>query len=239
MKKIALIFAGGKGERMNNGDLPKQFIEINGKPIIIHTLEYFQNNDQIDEICVVCIKDYIDYCKKLIAKFKLTKVNDIIPGGKTGQESIYNGLIKIRETNGPDSIVLIHDGVRPLINQQIINDAIEYASKYGVAIPCISCTETIVKISDNQVVDVPKRKESFVAQAPQAFTLGDILEAHTEIRKTNEAYDGVIDSCTLYHMLNRKIYIYNGLDENIKITTKKDLYLLDALLKYQKNECEE
>ena len=94
-------------------------------------------------------------------------------------------------------------------------------------------------INDNQVIDVPKRKESFVAQAPQAFVLGDILSAHNEIRKINENYENVIDSCTLYYMLGRKIYIYDGLDENIKITTRKDLYLLDALLKYKNNECEE
>ena len=239
MKNVALIFAGGKGQRMNKTDVPKQFIEINGKPIIIHTLEYFQNNEQIDEICVVSIKNYIDYCKELIEKFKLNKVKYVIPGGKTGQESIYNGLKILSKNNESNSIVLIHDGVRPLINKKIINDAIEYAKKYGVAIPCIPCTETIVKKQENQVVDVPKRKESFVAQAPQAFILKDILNAHDEIRKTNENYDGVIDSCTLYHMLGKKIYIYDGLDENIKITTRKDLYLLDALLRYQKNECEE
>ena len=239
MKKIALIFAGGKGLRMNRKDWPKQFIEINGKPIIIYTLEYFQNNEHIDEICVVCIKEYIDYCSDLVKKFKLNKVKYIIPGGKTGQDSIYKGLIKISENNDSNSIVLIHDGVRPLINQKIINDAIKYTQKYRIAIPCIPCTETIVKISNNQVVDVPKRKESFIAQAPQSFVLEDILSAHNEIRKINENYEDVIDSCTLYRMLGRKIYIYDGLDENIKITTRKDLYLLDALLKYQINECEE
>lgn len=239
MKKVALIFAGGKGSRMNSEDLPKQFIEVNGKPIIVHTLEYFQKNEQIDEICVVCINDYIDYCCDLVNKFKLNKVKYIIPGGKTGQDSIYNGLVKISENNDSNSIVLIHDGVRPLINQRIIDDAIKYTQKHRIAIPCVPCTETIVKVNDNQVIDVPKRKESFVAQAPQAFVLGDILSAHNEIRKINENYENVIDSCTLYYMLGRKIYIYDGLDENIKITTRKDLYLLDALLKYKNNECEE
>ena len=239
MKNIALIFAGGIGQRMKHSDLPKQFIKIDNKPIIIHTLEYFQNNKNIDEICIVCVEEYIDYCYELVNEYGINKVKYIVPGGKTGQESIYNGLNVINDNNNPDSIVLIHDGVRPLINKKIIDDAIKYAKKYGVAIPCIPCTETIVKKKDNQVIDVPKRNESFIAQAPQAFILKDILSAHYAIRQVNENYDGVIDSCTLYHMLDKKIFIYDGLDENIKITTRKDLYMLKALLKYKNDEFEE
>ena len=233
MKKIALIFAGGRGRRMKSDDLPKQFIEINDKPIIIHTLEYFQNNKNIDEICVVCLKDYISYCEELVNRFKINKVKYIIPGGETGQDSIYNGLKKIKENNKENSIVLIHDGVRPLINQDIINNAIECTINNGCAIPVIPCTETIVKKSGNKILDVPDRSESFVAQAPQAFFLEEIYEAHNTMRKMNPNYEGIIDSCTLYKKLDKDISVFDGLDQNIKITTQKDLYLLKALLEYQ------
>ena len=240
MKKIAVIFAGGKGERMKNPNLPKQFIEVDGKPIIIHTLDYFEKNKNIDEIYVVCIKNYIDYCHELVEKFGINKVKCIIPGGKTGQDSIYNGLVEVSKNNSDwDSIiVLIHDGVRPLINDKIINDAIVSVKKYRTAIPVIKCSETIInkKENDDKIISVPLRKESFVAQAPQAFFLNEILDAHNKIRKVNPTYDDVIDSCTLYYLLGKKIYVYEGIEENIKITTAKDLYLLDALLKYQRRK---
>ncbi len=233
MKNIALIFAGGVGKRMNNSDVPKQFIEVNGKPIIIHTLEHFQNNEKIDEICVVCLEDYIPYCEEQIEKYNINKVSSIIKGGTTGQDSIYNGLIKINETND-NAIVLIHDGVRPLIDQNIINDAIECARTNGSAVPCVPCTETIVNIKGEKITNIPNRSESFVAQAPQAFVLKEIIEAHQIIRKRKNKYEGIVDSCTLYKELNKNISIIDGLEQNIKITTKKDIYLLNALLDYKK-----
>lgn len=231
-KNIALIFAGGTGQRLGK-EIPKQFIEIKEKPIIIHTLEWFQNNNNIDEIYIVCIKDRIDYCWEIVKKFNINKVVKIIPGGQTGQESIYNGLVSINEENDGNSIVLIHDGVRPIINNRVIDDAINYTEKYGCAIPCLNCTETFV-ISDDfvNISDIPIRDSSYIAQAPQSFILKDILDAHYEIKKKNPNYENVIDSCTLYHMLGKKIYIFNGVDGNIKITTQKDLFLLKALIDY-------
>ena len=240
MKTIALIFAGGVGARMKHPNLPKQFIKVEDKPIIIHTIEYFELNKNVDEIYVVCVKEYIDYLHELIAEFKITKVKCVVPGGKTGQDSIYNGLVEINKNNNDNKsiIVLIHDGVRPLITNKIINDAIKVVKKHGVAIPVIKCSETIInkKENDDKIISVPLRKESFVAQAPQAFFLNEILDAHNKIRKVNPTYDDVIDSCTLYYLLGKKIYVYEGIEENIKITTAKDLYLLDALLKYQRRK---
>lgn len=235
-KNIALIFAGGTGKRMKNENTPKQFICIDNKPIIIHTLEHFQKNSNIDEIYVVCLKSWIEFCKEIIDEYSILKVKDVIPGGQTGQESIYKGLLRISEDNDKDSIVLIHDGVRPLIDQKIIDDGIKTVKKYGNAIPCISCTETIIYKEDEKVKNVPLRKNSFVAQAPQVFILDDILKAHNKIRKINPNYEQVIDSCTLYNLLGKEVYTFKGLDENIKITTPKDLYLLRAILDYQKNK---
>ena len=123
----AVIFAGGTGKRMHSGNVPKQFLELNGKPIIIHTIEHFDKHPMIDAIVVVCIADWIDFLKGKLDEFGITKVVSVIPGGKTGQESIRNGLYEIRDKvdcDPKDTVVLIHDGVRPLINEKLITDNI-------------------------------------------------------------------------------------------------------------------
>ena len=132
---IAIIFAGGTGQRMNTTSKPKQFLELHGKPIIIYTLEHFQQHSQIDRIVVVCLENWIRYCKELLEKYHITKAMDIVSGGKNGQESIYNGLIAAHNKYPADSIVLIHDGVRPLINEQIISEDIACVKKYY----CFTC----------------------------------------------------------------------------------------------------
>ena len=122
---IAVIFAGGVGQRMHSGSTPKQFLELHGKPILVYTLEHFQRNPRIDGIVLVSIEGWIDYCRDLLQKFRLTKVSAIVPGGSNGYESISNGLRKASELYPADSVVLIHDGVRPLIDQEIISKDID------------------------------------------------------------------------------------------------------------------
>lgn len=136
---IAVIFAGGVGSRMHSKDRPKQFLEMYNKPIIIHTLEYFENHSMIDAIVVVCIKDWIPYLNKLLYKFRIEKVKSVVPGGETGQLSIYNGLKSAKQiAKDEKSIVLIHDGVRPLINEKVISDNIQSVIKYGSATSVIT-----------------------------------------------------------------------------------------------------
>lgn len=142
---IAVIFAGGTGQRMNTASKPKQFLELHGKPIIIYTLEYFQKHSQIDDIIVVCLSSWIDYCKDLLYKYHITKVLKVVPGGNSGQESIFNGLEAAHQiSNDKNTVVLIHDGVRPLINEKLITDCIDMVKNEGNAVTVSPAIETIL-----------------------------------------------------------------------------------------------
>lgn len=141
---VALIFAGGTGKRMNTHGVPKQFLELYGKPIIVYTLEKFENHDEIDGIVISCLKDYIPKMWKLCSKFHITKVQAIVPGGETGQESIYHGLCKIDELYPDNAVVLVHDGVRPLVDPMTITKAIACVREHGSAITVTPATETII-----------------------------------------------------------------------------------------------
>lgn len=235
---IAIIFAGGIGQRLNNGEnsTPKQFLKINDKPIIIRTLELFQNHKDIDKIYISIHPDYYEYMQELVKYYYITKTSGIVNGGKTGQESIYNALKLAQKENPQDSIVLIHDGVRPNITEEVITKNIECTKKNGNAITCTSCFETIL-ISDNGInpEHVPYRKDTYAAQAPQTFHLGEVIEAHEITRKTNPNYTDIVDTCTLYKTLNKKTFMVKGNRGNIKITTIEDLYILRALIRYKED----
>lgn len=235
---IAIIFAGGTGQRLNNGEntLPKQFLKINDKPIIIRTLDLFQNHKDIDKIYIAIHPDYYEYMQDLIKYYYITKTAGIVKGGVTGQDSIYNALKLAQKENPEDSIVLIHDGVRPNITEEVITKNIECAKKNGNAITCTSCFETIL-ISDNGInpEHVPYRKNTYAAQAPQSFKLGEVIEAHEITRKTNPHYTDIVDTCTLYKTLNKKTFMVKGNRGNIKITTIEDLYILRALIRYKED----
>ena len=237
-KNIAIIFAGGVGQRLSNGEncLPKQFLNINNKPIIIHTLEIFQTHKEIDKIYIAIHPDYYEYMQELVEHHFITKTAGIVKGGATGQNSIYNALKLARSENPADSIVLIHDGVRPNITPEVISKNIESTIKNGNAITCTSCFETIL-VSDNGTnpQHVPYRKHTFAAQAPQTFRLGEIIEAHEITQKTNPQYLDIVDSCTLFKTLNNETYMIEGNRGNIKITTIEDLYVLRALIRYKED----
>lgn len=232
-KKIAIIFAGGSGVRMGAGK-PKQFLEVNGKPIIIHTLEIFENHKMIDEIYIACKEDYIETLKKLLKRFDISKVKSIVPGGSTGMGSIYNALSAAAKDNDNNDIVLIHDGVRPIVTDELINDVIEKTEKYGSAVTCTPLFETpIISKTGDCVEETPKRSDCYTAQAPQAFKLGDVLEAHNKIIKDNPEYDGIVDNCTLMKKLGKEVPIVKGPRSNIKVTTTEDLYIFKALLEFE------
>ncbi|MFR3530186.1 MAG: 2-C-methyl-D-erythritol 4-phosphate cytidylyltransferase [Lachnospiraceae bacterium] len=233
---IAIIFAGGSGKRMGAG-MPKQFLEINGKPIIIHTLDNFQNSALIDKIYISCKKEYIERLKQMLDYYRITKAAGVVEGGETGQDSIYHGLKCALSENPEDSIVLIHDGVRPLISEEVIAENIESVKTYGSAITCTPFYETpVISVSGQVVEDMPVRKYMYTAQAPQSFRLGEIVKAHEEVRKVNPGYQDIADSCYLYRSLGKEVHIIEGNRGNIKVTTPEDFYLLRALLQYRENE---
>jgi 2-C-methyl-D-erythritol 4-phosphate cytidylyltransferase len=227
---IGVILAGGIGSRMGIKDMPKQFIDVYGKPILIHTLEKFDNNINIDRICIVCLKEYIEDVKILVRKFEINKVDLIVEGGNTRQESVSNALDSLGKICSQDDIVVIHDSVRPLISSRIIDDNIIYAQKYGAVDTVIPASDTIVKSIDNIYIDsIPKRKELYLGQTPQSFRFGLIKEAH-KTAKLNNIEDST-DDCQLVLKMNLKVNLVEGDKMNFKITSAEDLTLLKAIVK--------
>lgn len=233
---IALIFAGGTGTRMNTKSRPKQFLELNGKAIIVHTLENFENHPEIDAICVVCIESWIDHLKDIIDRDFIKKVRWIVPGGATGQDSIRNGLEAIEKDceHSEDCVVLIHDGVRPLINEKLITDNIAKVRACGSAITVTPAIETIVSASEqDEITKITDRKQCFLARAPQSFFLKEILDAHR--KAAAEGNHDMIDSASLMKHYGHTLYTVNGPVENIKITTPMDFYLFRAIYEAREN----
>lgn len=226
---IAVIFAGGVGRRMHTKDLPKQFLQIYGKPIIIHTLQVFETHKNIDAIVVACVKEWIPYLNGLIEEYNLKKVKSVVPGGEKGQGSIYRGLIAAKAIAYEEAIVLIHDGVRPFIDHKVIDDNIKSVIEYGTAITTSRVTETILVVDgENLIRTVPNRDNSRIAKAPQSFWLEDILGAHE--RAALEGKDDFIDCCTLMQYYGYPLYLVDGPIENIKVTTQEDIFTMRAVL---------
>ncbi|GAA0708890.1 IspD/TarI family cytidylyltransferase [Paraclostridium ghonii] len=232
----ALIFAGGVGVRMNNNAKPKQFLQINGKSILLHTIEKFEQHSQVDNIVVACIEDWIDYLKLELKKHKIRKVKWIVSGGRTGQESILNGLKELEKQLGinENNIVLIHDGVRPIIDSYTITENINSVRKYGSAITVTHEIETIASVNEDGKIDkLIDRSTVKIAKAPQSFYLKDILKAHKksiEDKKTD-----FIDSATLMSYYGNKLHTVIGPPDNIKVTTAKDFFMLKAMLELREN----
>lgn len=233
---IAVIFAGGSGIRMGAG-VPKQFLEINGKPVIIHTLKLFQNHDMIDKIYISVLENYIPYMKELVSEFHISKTASVVAGGATAQDSIYNALKEAEKENPEDSIVLLHDGVRPFVSYNTIAANIEGVKQKGNAITCTACCETILLSKNGEQVDfVPYRKDTFAAQAPQSFYLKDIIAAHDTVRALPTGYDNMVDACTILRTQGLEVHMVPGNVGNIKVTTPEDVYMFRALLQYRENE---
>lgn len=232
---LAVIFAGGTGRRMHTTSRPKQFLEYNGKPIIIYTLELFDNHPMIDGITVACVEEWIPFLEKMLKKFEINKVKKIVTGGETGQESIYKGLVAAKNiSHGKDVIVLIHDGVRPLITEKTITDNIETVRKEGSCITCIPATETFIVNQPDGSLKIPTRANSLIARAPQSFYLKDILAAHERAR--SDGRNDFIDSCTMMHHYGYKLAKVIGPMENIKITTPTDYFVFKAMVEVHENQ---
>lgn len=229
---IAIILAGGSGTRMGS-DVPKQFLDIYGKPLVVHTLESFDINQDVDFIAVVCKEEWIEEIKIWIRKYGINKVKWIIEGGKTRQESIYNALLELE--CGNDDIVLIHDAARPLVSQRIITENIKYANKYGAVDTVIPSPDTIVESKNNNIIEkIPNRKYLYLGQTPQSFRFELIKKAHLSAIKNNKL--DATDDCQLILDLNEEVFLVKGDKLNFKITTFEDLILFKALVKLNKLE---
>ncbi|MGG3284355.1 IspD/TarI family cytidylyltransferase [Paenibacillus solani] len=236
MTTTALIFAGGTGSRMNSRSKPKQFLDLHGKPIIIHTLEHFEYSQEIDSIAIVCRENWINYLKEQLRHNFFEKVRWVVPGGETGQQSIYNGLKVIYDScdNPSETIVLIHDGVRPLINQRLISDNIASVRQYGSAITVTKAVETVISTDDNnEVVDIQNRNYAKIAKAPQSFYLSDIISVHEKAIQDNNL--NTVDSASLMMHYGCKLHTVDGPIENIKITTPYDYYIFRAIYEAREN----
>lgn len=232
---IAIIFAGGWGQRMHEKSKPKQFLEHRGKPIIIYTLEIFDKHPQIDSIVIACLEQWIPHLKRMIKQFEIKKISSIVPGGETGQDSIYNGLsaAKLLPLDGND-IVLIHDGVRPFITGKTITDNIINVKESGSCITCSPATETFLVNHEFGALEIPARKDSLLARAPQSFFLKDILAVHEKARR--ECDHDFIDSCTMMHYYGyNKLTKVIGPTDNIKITTPLDFFMFKAIVDVKEN----
>lgn len=219
---VAVIFAGGVGSRMEGASRPKQFLELGGEAIICHVLDRFEEASCIQAVVVVCVEGWTDYLRGLVARGGYRKVAGIAPGGATGQRSIYNGLAMLRETGlvADDTIVLIHDGVRPLITAGTIEDCYESARDLGPTAVTAPATETVVVCEGDVVESVVDRSHCRLARAPQGFRFGELWEAHEKAR--SEGRDDFIDSVSLMSYYGHAIHVVDGPEENIKITTPRD-----------------
>lgn len=229
MSNSVVIFAGGTGSRMKITTKPKQFLELQGKPIIIHTIEHFENHPEIDNIVVVCIEGWIDYLKQLLHKFQISKVKAIVPGGETGQLSIFNGLEAVSKfVTSEDDVVIIHDGVRPLIDAEIISKNLECVRKNGAAVTVKPVIETVIQVDENNsIVNVVDRDSCQTAVGPQSFYFKDIFNLHLQAQK--DSLIDMTDSATLVRHYGMQLFTVMGGPENIKITTPSDFYIVKAI----------
>ncbi len=223
----ALIFAGGTGRRMNTRSKPKQFLEIHGKPVIIYTLEHFEYHEEIDSIVIVCIREWMDELKSLLKRYGSSKVKTVVPGGETGHDSIYCGLVAMKDFASDDDIVLIHDGVRPLINAELISANIKAVKEYGSAITCEPVRESSVRSIDGKTIrDVPPRNEMYTAKAPQSFYYGFISQLYEKAHLDGYKSIDSAHLCSLYH---EPMHMVMSTSNNIKITEPLDYYICRAL----------
>lgn len=228
----ALIFAGGVGTRMNSEDVPKQFLKVDGIPIIIRTILYFEKHEQIDKIIVVCFEPWIGELQYQLKEYGIKKVIEILPGGRTGFQSIHKGLEYLKNVMSEEEIVLICDGVRPCLSSRLITECVENTAVYGSAVPVTPSIDSVLYSEDGEYCEKNiSRKKIFITQAPQGYRMREIINAHTEaVRRGIEP----ISSADLMIELGRAVHLFPGIRENIKVTTVEDLNALRATHYYER-----
>ncbi|MBQ8994541.1 MAG: 2-C-methyl-D-erythritol 4-phosphate cytidylyltransferase [Oscillospiraceae bacterium] len=232
MANIALLIAGGSGNRMHQ-EIPKQFLTVNEKPIIVYTMEAFEKHPEIDEIDVVCIHGWEQVLSAYARQFNISKLRLIIEGGDTGQMSIRNGIFELEKVHSEEDIVLIHDAIRPMVSAEIISDCIRVAKEKGNATTVIPCAEAMLETEDGfESSGSYPRDHLKRTQTPQAFHLGRICDLHR--RAAEKGITNSIASCTLMIEMGEKVYFSIGSEKNVKLTTVEDLEIFRALLAAQK-----
>lgn len=232
---IAIIIAGGTGTRMGQ-DIPKQFINVYDKPVLLYTLESFQRHPQIDAIELVCIEGWHDIVWAYAKQFQITKLKWIIPGGATGQESIRNGVYYLEDKCSSDDIIIIHDGIRPLVDDTVLSDVIVKCRKYGNAVTAMPYNEQIF-VADDEISTVQyiPRETLRRVSTPQAYRFGILDEKYHEAFEKKIGIYGSSYTNTMMVELGERLYFAAGSDKNIKLTTKDDLELFKAYLKADKD----
>lgn len=230
---IALLTAAGNSTRMGQ-DIPKQFLHVENKPLIIHTLEAFQGHPSVDAIMVVTLPAWTAVLQAYANQFNISKLRWIVPGGATGQESIYNGLIALQKECSSDDIVMVHDGNRCLVSSEIISNSLAVYHTYGSAVASIPCVEAVFRSNDNGIssdVSIP-REQLFRTQTPHTYSLEKLLWAHEQAKIRN--ITNTAASCTLMQMLGETVFFSKGSEMNLKITTVEDMLIFEALLHTKK-----
>lgn len=225
---IALIIAGGVGARMHQ-NIPKQFLTVEERPVIVYTLEAFQRHSDIDAIAVVCIEGWENVLWAYANQFNITKLKHIIPGGKNGQDSIRNGVYELEKHYSADDVVLIHDAIRPMVSQEIISDCIVKTKQYGCAIATIPCAEAMVITEDSETSEACYPRDNLKrTQTPQGFSIGKICDLHR--RALEKGITNSVASVTLMIEMGEKVYFSAGSEKNLKLTTIEDIDIFKALL---------
>ena len=234
MKKIAIIIAGGSGSRMGQ-DIPKQFLNVNEKPVILYTLQAFQDHPNIDAIIVVCLEGWHEILKAYAKQFGINKLVSVVNGGDCGQASIKNGLIEAKKKFSLNDIILIHDAIRPMVSKNIISDCIVKCEQYGNATAVVPCTTVVLERNEKEYAEnTVDRDTLYLSQTPQAFILKDILSVHKEAE--GKGIFNSLASCSLYTTLGRKVYYSLGDETNIKLTRTGDLQIFKALLSVKNDD---
>ena len=230
---IALIIAAGIGARMQQ-DIPKQFINVNDKPVIVYTLEAFQNHPNIDAIEVVCLEGWHDILWAYAKQFNITKLESVVNGGPNGQDSIRNGIEDISTRHcEEDDIVLVHDAIRPMVSAEVISDNIRVCRLYGNATTVVPCNTAMLKSEDDIVSETQLIRNTVkMTQTPQSFFIKDLLKAHKEA--VEKGITSSVASCTMYIELGKKVFLSTGSEKNLKLTTTDDIEIFKALLATKK-----
>lgn len=231
---IALVIAGGSGQRMGQ-DIPKQFLNVYDKPVLIYTLEAFERHPNIDEIAVVCLPGWDGILRAYGKQFGITKLSLVVDGGDVGQASIRNGVTALAKDHDENDLVLVHDGIRPMLSEEVISDAIRVCTLHGNSVTVIPCAEAMLRTEDglSSTAQVP-RDNLKRTQTPQTFPLRTLVWAHkTALEKgiTNS-----VASCTMMIELGQELFFSAGSEKNIKITTPEDIDMFKAMLRAEKSD---
>lgn len=233
---FAIIIAGGSGHRMGQ-DIPKQFINVYDKPIIMYTLESFQRNSSIDAIGVVCIEGWENVLTAYAKQFNITKLEWVIPGGDSAQESIRNGVFYLKDKCNPTDNVVIHDGIRPLVDDEVLYDVIDKCNEFGNGVTSLPYNEQIFVIDDDKsTVSYIKRETLRRVSTPQAYRFGKLIWAYEKAFEEKIGIYGSSYTNTMMVELGERLYFAKGSDKNIKLTTKDDLEIFKGYLTAEKDK---